>query len=154
MEYYQEIFHVKMYNERTLSGWVPAAQRANSHIFPDRERQIPSPGQEQSRGIPEKYSFASWRNASLDCVDVLHWAANATIAQLSGAEHSTVFHLHMSRVVLLAPYDSIQTLALSIAALARNRPTGLHIPSREEGKEAEQEVLHWAQRDEVSNHDH
>jgi len=141
---YQEIFHVKAYLDRPLSSWVPAAQRRPKEVSNANESIVQSEPPYISPGL------ASWRNAGLDCVDVLHWAANGKIARLSGAEHPTVLHLHMSRIILLAPYEAIQTLALSIASLAQPRTEGLRVPTKEQALEAELEVLKWAQRDEVS----
>lgn len=113
-------------------------------------RSAPTMADQPSRKwLPEDPTFASWRNASLDCVDVLHWAANGKIAQLAGAEHPTVLHLHMSRVVLLSPYESIRKLALSIVSIAQATVLETSVPGGEAGREAEREVLQWAQRDEV-----
>jgi hypothetical protein len=148
---YQEIFQIKSYCSRPLSSWIPSAQQVPPATRPGQGERHASTSQQASdrRWLPENSTFASWRNASLDCVDVLHWAANGTIALLSGAEHPTVLHLHMSRVVLLAPFSSIRTLALSVASLARPAVVGLEFPSKAQGLEAEKEVLRWAQRDEV-----
>jgi hypothetical protein len=44
-------------------------------------------------------------------MDILHWQANATIGQASGLEHPTVAFLHLSRIVLLSPINSIVRLA-------------------------------------------
>ncbi|KAH6633700.1 hypothetical protein C7974DRAFT_471779 [Boeremia exigua] len=87
----------------------------------------------------------SWRNAALDCIDVLHWAANGTIALQAGAEHPTVLHLHLSRTILLAPIDRFQTLASSVASLTQRAPS---LPSRRQtAAAAEHDILEWAQRD-------
>ncbi|KAH8897923.1 hypothetical protein GQ53DRAFT_637340 [Thozetella sp. PMI_491] len=139
---YQELYHVKTYLDRPLSAWIPSAQKKHSENGGAAETPL------QSLQQPPNPSLASWRNASLDCVDVLHWAANGTIARFSGSEHPTVFHLHMSRIVLLAPYEAIQTLARSIASLAQPRIEGLQYPTREQASTAELEILQWAQRDE------
>lgn len=100
---------------------------------------------------PDENSHAqlsSWRNAALDCIDVLHWAANATIAFQAGAEHPTVLHLHLARTVLLAPIDRIQALATSIAAISQDFPLENWVaPNGQRALAAERDVLEWAQRD-------
>lgn len=90
----------------------------------------------------------SWRNAALDCVDVLHWAANGVIAQQAGIEHATVLHLHLSRAVILAPLDQIQILAESIAAYVQGSVfKALDGSTRHTAMIAERDILEWAQRD-------
>ncbi|KAH7136648.1 hypothetical protein EDB81DRAFT_802815 [Dactylonectria macrodidyma] len=141
---YHEIELVKSYFQRPLSSWIPSAQQvprtslaSGGHL---QEAQEPS-----EKWLNELPTFAAWRNAALDCVDVLHWAANGTIALLSGAEHPTVFHLHFSRVILLVPHREILALVLFTVGSAA---THSRIPGREEARAAEQEILRWAQRDE------
>ncbi|CBX90987.1 hypothetical protein LEMA_P060210.1 [Plenodomus lingam JN3] len=130
---YREIFQLKDCFARPLSSCVPAVQPANT----------PTNGSDTDSSL-----LSSWRNASLDCVDVLHWAANGTIAQNYGVEHPTVLHLHLARTVLLAPFEEIQMLAASIAAAGREEPTEKHtIASIEKAIDAERKILHWAQRD-------
>ena len=150
---YSEIFQVKSYFSRGLSFWTPSVQRLPLEARTMMPGNSIAPDQTSRKGLPENPTYASWRNASLDCVDVLHWAANGKIASLAGAEHPTVLHLHMSRVVLLSPYESIQKLALSISSLAQMAVPDMPVPSREEGRDAEREVLQWAQRDEVGSKD-
>jgi hypothetical protein len=201
---YQQYFHVRAHLASPLSRWKPAAQtqtQAQTHSHTqtnghDHDHNHPDdttlavpgldavPEQEQGGQRPRQAAtgggqveVASWRNASLDCVDVLHWSANGTIARLSGSEHPTVFHLHMSRLVLLAPHESVQVLARSIASsslssssssqagtstartmartgdgqperMSATNPKTPRAPTREETMEAEMEVLQWAQRDE------
>lgn len=141
---YREIDQVKSYFQRPLSSWIPSAQQvprtdlaSRGHL---RETELSS-----EKWLNELPTFAAWRNAALDCVDVLHWAANGTIALLSGAEHPTVFHLHFSRVILLVPHRDILTLVLFTVGSAADISK---IPTREEAGAAEQEILRWAQRDE------
>lgn len=63
--------------------------------------------------LPEHEVFSKWRNRACDCLDLLHWAANSTVA-LRGVEHATVCHLHTARLILLTPYTHIRTLAFSL----------------------------------------
>ncbi|KPM44830.1 hypothetical protein AK830_g1695 [Neonectria ditissima] len=141
---YHEIDQVKSYFQRSLASWIPSAQQvlrpnltSGQHV-----QEMEASGDKWLNELP---TFSAWRNAALDCVDVLHWAANGTIALLSGAEHPTVFHLHFSRVILLVPYRDILTLVLFTAgSTAEVSKT----PTREDAAAAEQEILRWAQRDE------
>lgn len=69
------------------------------------------------------------------------------IAIQSGTEHPTVHHLHFSRVVLLVPVKEILVLIMSITKDAgdishQTTPANVYM--------AEQEVIRWAHRDEVS----
>lgn len=90
---------------RPLSFWNPTAKKQSL------DSAIPS-GSVWLPGIP---SYSKWRNSACDCLDILHWAANSTIAQAAGMEHPTVLHLHASRLVLLTPFREIRYLATSLA---------------------------------------
>jgi hypothetical protein len=76
----------------------------------------------------------------------MHWWANGIIALQSGMEHTTVLHLHLSRVVLLVPIDEILVIVRSMTRKANGE--SLEMPATELHK-AEGEVLRWAHRDEV-----
>ncbi|KAF5660262.1 zinc finger zas1 [Fusarium circinatum] len=125
---YQEYTTVSTYCRRPLSSWIP--------------QNNPEPRSDETQHL--QLSDSNWRNAALDCVDTLHWAANATIASLLGAEHPTVLHLHFSRVVLLVPRKAIITLAKYLKA-----PEGLRkeAASQKEALQAEREISEWAQQD-------
>ena len=146
---YREIFQIKDYFKRSLSSWIPSAQPPQTPLAESRENHGNSAEGNRSRWLTDVSIFSSWRNAALDCVDILHWAANATIAVFSGSEHPTVCHLHLARTVLLAPYDDIITLALSVGSANRIQGGRNRVPTRQEAVAAEHEVLQWAQRDEV-----
>ena len=144
-----EIFQITDYYKRQLSSWIPSAQLPHSSNITDREQSNENTEANRSKWLTDVSIFSSWRNAALDCVDTLHWAANATIALLFGAEHPTVMHLHLSRIVLLVPYDEIITLALSVGS-STSLKTGRNCrPTRQEAIAAEHEILQWVQRDEV-----
>lgn len=134
---YQEVSKVREYHARALSSWVPSLQRISQ-----------SPSDSRDLDIQNAANISNWRNAALDCVDVLHWAANSTIAKAAGVEHPTVLHLHFARVVLLAPYHSIHTLARSIINLKPDSISANRFISKDEASAAEQDVLRWAQQDE------
>jgi hypothetical protein len=93
----QRSWEVEAYYQNPLSHWDPVAQRQDSaDVLPSGAIWLPA--------IP---AFTKWQNSACDALDVLHWQANATIGQSSGLEHPTVLHLHVARVVLLAPYLDI-----------------------------------------------
>lgn len=102
---YQRMWEVGEYFRRPLSFWNPTAQKQN------RETAVPT-GSVWLPGIP---SYSKWRNSACDCLDILHWTANSTIAKAAGLEHPTVLHLHAARVVLLAPFREIRSLAAALA---------------------------------------
>ncbi|RFN54062.1 transcription factor [Fusarium flagelliforme] len=124
---YQEYSAVNTYFKRPLSSWMPQNN-------PER----------QSEDTNLLNSDSNWRNAALDCVDTLHWAANATIASLLGAEHPTVLHLHFSRVVLLVPRTMLMTLANYLKAPESERKVA---SNQQKAIQAEREISEWAQQD-------
>ncbi|KAL1627222.1 hypothetical protein SLS56_006461 [Neofusicoccum ribis] len=137
---------VAKYHRRSLASWIPSAEKP----LPEKSNSESShPSAERSLYLPENPLYSKWRNAACDCIDALHWAANATIAQNSGSEHATVFHLHASRTVLLAPFGEIGALARSMASWASkndraptDQPQPLPELTRLEGK-----VVQWVQKD-------
>jgi hypothetical protein len=139
---YREIFQLKDCFTRPLSNWVPSIQQVAT------ENSV-SPTNPLVSDCGGRSLLNSWRNAALDCVDVLHWAANGTIALQAGAEHPTVLHLHLSRTVLLAPFDKFQALADSVVSFTQDAPPNraLNLASRSQVLNAERDILEWAQRD-------
>ncbi|KAM0712397.1 hypothetical protein Q7P37_011493 [Cladosporium fusiforme] len=105
---FQRSWDVEAYFKNPLSHWEPVAQRQESaEVLPSA-----------SIWLPAISSFAKWQNSACDALDILHWQANATIGQSSGLEHPTVLHLHMARVVLLAPYLDIIAQAQSMTGIS------------------------------------
>ncbi|KAK5175644.1 uncharacterized protein LTR77_000783 [Saxophila tyrrhenica] len=103
------LFHrtwdVSRYFSNPLSQWEPTAKKqTSSEVLPTSPVWTP--------GIT---TYNRWQNSVCDCMDVLHWQANATIGQAQGLEHPTVGFLHLSRVVLLSPIDSIVRFAEAVA---------------------------------------
>lgn len=134
---YHEIRQVKTYFKRPLSAWIPSAPGLRGYQTSE-EQSWPS--------LADSETYTAWRNASLDCVDVMHWWANGIIALHSGMEHTTVLHLHLSRIVLLVPICEIMVLVRSMTdRAAGNTPE----TSATDVHKAEQEVIRWAHRDEV-----
>ncbi|KAJ9142498.1 hypothetical protein NKR23_g7305 [Pleurostoma richardsiae] len=136
---FRHIFRIRGDSKRTLYTWDPSAQKPSNDDIDDTDGSIPNPNQRDA--------LTKWQSAAMDCVDVLHWSANSTIGQLSGAEHATVFHLQFSRVVLCSPYEKLRVIAEYLGSLTQGRQEG----SRwmiEDAVKAENEVLQWAQQDE------
>lgn len=148
---YHELHQVRLYFQRPMSMWTPGSARPRQDQAPTGAGIVEViPGEVGPDSLPwlsETPHFAAWRNAALDCVDVLHWWANGIIALQSGIEHPTVFHLHFSRTVLLVPVQEIMLLVTSITNLTCSyedqeaSPTAL--------LRAEKEVIRWSHQDEV-----
>ncbi|KAL1617878.1 hypothetical protein SLS56_010800 [Neofusicoccum ribis] len=135
---YHETWTVARYHRRSLSSWIPSADDALDRSAPEYQER-PQNVADKSIYIPENPLYSKWRNAACDCLDVLHWAANATIAQHSGSEHNTVCHLHSSRVILLTPISEIVSLAKSMATSDRQSLPQL--------TKLESKVSLWVQKD-------
>jgi hypothetical protein len=102
---YHRMWEVGDYFRRPLSFWNPTAKKQS------RETAIPN-GSVWLPGIP---SYSKWRNSACDCLDILHWTANSTIAKAAGLEHPTILHLHAARLFLLAPFREMRSLATALA---------------------------------------
>ena len=98
---YHRSWEVERYLSDPLSQWEPTAQKQNSvDVLPSTPVWLPSLS-----------TFTRWQNSACDCLDILHWQADATIGLASGLEHPTVLHLHTARVILLSPFQHIVSLA-------------------------------------------
>ncbi|KAL4975380.1 fungal-specific transcription factor domain-containing protein [Aspergillus desertorum] len=102
---YHRMWEVGDYFRRPLSFWNPTAKKQSRRLA------IPS-GSVWLPGIP---SYSKWRNSACDCLDILHWTANGTIAKANGHEHPTILHLHTARIILLAPFREIRLLVNLLA---------------------------------------
>ncbi|KAG0157526.1 hypothetical protein PDIDSM_4711 [Penicillium digitatum] len=102
---YHRMWEVGDYFRRPLSFWNPTAKKQLC------DTAIP-PGSVWLPGIP---SYSNWRNSACDCLDILHWTANSTVAKAAGLEHPTILHLHTARLYLLAPFREMRSLAISLA---------------------------------------
>lgn len=94
------MWEVSDYFCHPLSFWNPTAKKQSRNLA------IPS-GSVWLPGIP---SYSKWRNSACDCLDILHWTANGTIAKANGREHPTILHLHTARIIILAPFREIRLL--------------------------------------------
>jgi len=114
---FSRAWEVEAYFGQNLSSWTPSANRET--LDPLKL--------EESVWLPSIPLYRQWRSSACDCLDVLHWNANATIGNAAGIEHATVLHLHLARVVLLTPFKEIQVLVEAIArADGRVQDSALH----------------------------
>ena len=97
----QRQFDVERFVGSPLSAWEPTAEKQDSAAL------LPK----QPIWFPSIAMYNKWQNSACDCLDILHWQANATIGKASGYEHPTVLHLHIARIILLAPMKNIVMLA-------------------------------------------
>ncbi|GAM89002.1 hypothetical protein ANO11243_070360 [Dothideomycetidae sp. 11243] len=107
--------HVKSYSVHHLSNpmshWTPrAAKQDLSSIHAFREPVF----------LPAEPSYFRWRNATCDCLDILHWRANSVTGASSGVEHPTLLHLHLARIILLTPFREICNLAFGLTGINMN----------------------------------
>lgn len=66
----------------------------------------------QSQPQPQQMSMYSfWRDSVMESLELLDWSANSMVNAASGMEHPTLLHLHLARIVLFAPFQSICDLA-------------------------------------------
>ncbi|KAK6007706.1 hypothetical protein QM012_004520 [Aureobasidium pullulans] len=66
----------------------------------------------QSQPGPQQMSvYAFWRGSIEQSLELLEWSANSMVNAASGMEHPTLLHLHLARIVLFAPFQSICDLA-------------------------------------------
>ncbi|KAK0124407.1 hypothetical protein ONS95_009368 [Cadophora gregata] len=97
---FHRTWEVEKYLKQPLTLWTPTAEKQSLQVI---EKHIPI-------WLPGNSIYSKWRNSACDCLDVLHWHANSVIGAASGMEHPTVLHLHLARVILLTPIQSILEL--------------------------------------------
>ncbi|KAK6222882.1 hypothetical protein LQW54_000692 [Pestalotiopsis sp. IQ-011] len=119
-------------SQSQLMSWTPSATIENRAKTYERGETWP----------PSSNLLSQWRNSACDCLDILHWSANSTALGQWGWEHPTIFHLHLSRLLILTPLRHIQTLATpSPSQDAASQPaTDRHARAREY-------VLRWYLQD-------
>lgn len=101
---YQRTWEVASYFINPLSSWAPTAKKQS----------VDSAIPHAPPWLPGHPIYSKWRNSACDCLDILHWMANETIAKAAGSEHPTVLHLHLARIILLVPISELRTLATSL----------------------------------------
>ncbi|KAK0388003.1 hypothetical protein NLU13_4247 [Sarocladium strictum] len=122
---------VKQY-QTGLASWIPSASS---------QKRAPSRRVEET-WPPCLPILSRWRNSACDCLDVLHWNANSISARDGGWETFTIFHLHFSRLVLLAPLGPLRVLACpGTTGRSASVRHALAI------QEARQKILNWAIND-------
>lgn len=89
-----------------LNSWTPTA-------LPQQHLGLPSMYQEW---LPRTQLASKWRNSACDCLDILHWPANGKTARNGGFENHIILQLHLARLLILAPVDSVQTFAASASS--------------------------------------
>jgi hypothetical protein len=66
----------------------------------------------QSQPQPHQISmYTRWRTSASESLDILEWSANNVVNAANGLEHPTLLHLHLARIVLFAPFQTICDLA-------------------------------------------
>lgn len=122
---------------QSLSSLEPSTQKqASSDIQPKLPVWPPS--------VP---LFNRWRNSACDCLDILHWSANSTIGLASGMEHPTVLHLHLARIILLAPMDDIILFSHYLIRSSKDSVRLLRPVSSAEAEEHRRVIQRWALQD-------
>ncbi|KAB8542081.1 hypothetical protein FH972_025544 [Carpinus fangiana] len=128
---YRQACDVFSQSQSHLSSWQPEALAEGSKSLKHES--------EPSQWGPEIPHFSKWRNAACDCLDVLHWHANAVIGAASGHEHPTVLFLHMARVLMLSPIDQIRKLVMNLS--------GKRTPSKTDIEKLSQHLVKWTHQD-------
>ncbi len=101
---YQKTWDTGKHLKQPLSDWVPTAKTRGFLSTPSKD----------TFWLPSYPLYENWRNSACDCLDVLHWHASSLVAKASGLEHTAVLHLHLARVILLAPFQEIHDLVSSL----------------------------------------
>ncbi|KAH6691852.1 hypothetical protein EV126DRAFT_89396 [Verticillium dahliae] len=96
-----------------LSSWIPSASINKRPHSEHLEETWP----------PSLPILSKWRNSACDCMDILHWDANSMAARAGGWEHPIILHLHLSRLLILAPVEHAQVLTTTLAYRAQSRPS-------------------------------
>ena len=130
----RQTWNILEHSRSRTSSWESQATPGTQS--PIEERPQPSIDHAWAPAIP---LFAKWRNAACDALDVLHWQASAMIGINSGLEHPTVLFLHLSRVILLSPFESIREMALALSSQK--------ILTKQQISATSQEIARWAQED-------
>ncbi|ETI28105.1 hypothetical protein G647_00554 [Cladophialophora carrionii CBS 160.54] len=122
---------------QSLSKLEPSAQKQASHDIEPRSPVWP----------PSVPLFNRWRNSACDCLDILHWRANETIGAACGMEHPTVLHLHLARVILLAPMRDIILFSHHLIRSSKDAIRLFPCVSSAEAEEHCRLIQRWALQD-------
>lgn len=117
-------------------------QQPLSRFEPSAEKRRSSEMNIQPVWAPSVPVYMKWRNSACDCLDILHWQANAAIGMAAGLEPAKVMHLHFARILMLVPLDQLLGLARMInIPFASSADTGKSSPEEIEMKRA---IQRWA----------
>ncbi|KAH0278534.1 hypothetical protein KCU91_g2394, partial [Aureobasidium melanogenum] len=98
--------------------------------------------------LPSDPEYQKWRNKALDCLDTLHWGTHGVIARLQGLEPPAVLHLHMSRLVLLVPYQDVYDLMCEVVSSHGNDASFAHVGnSRSRREDLVAKIWLWISKD-------
>lgn len=100
----QRTREVASYFNNPLSSWTPTAKKQSKDSALGHD----------TPWLPSHPIYAKWRNSACDCLDILHWTANETVARAAGSEHPTILHLHLARIILLVPIQELRQLSESL----------------------------------------
>ena len=134
---YRRTWEVAKYHKHNLSNWTPSAQ-----ITEQPSEKLTH----LSTWLPANPIFSKWRNSACDCLDVLHWSANSNVALNEGVEHPTILHLHLARLILLAPVITLRNIASSIVRSSRHLDSRGVLPGTLDNKERV-EMMGWVDQD-------
>ena len=102
---YSRSWEVTRHLTNPMNHWMPTASKQELNTISAFREPIWLPGES---------SYSRWRNATCDCLDILHWRANSVTGAASGVEHPTLSHLHLARIILLTPFQAICDLAYGL----------------------------------------
>ncbi|KAL1903038.1 hypothetical protein Sste5346_000951 [Sporothrix stenoceras] len=142
---YRQTNEVVAQSRNQLLSWTPSAevQPRKSHTGGAQEKENDDNDNDDESWPHLKHPVLHrWRNGASDCLDVLHWSANARAAQAAGCEHPTVLFLHLARLLLLTPLRSIQVLADEAATASATEDRGRRYLYAQAGSRVRQWTLH------------
>ncbi|KAF2156950.1 hypothetical protein K461DRAFT_7805 [Myriangium duriaei CBS 260.36] len=111
---YSASWSIQTHLSNPMSHWTPRATKLDLNTLPSFREPI---------FLPSEPSYFRWRNATCDCLDILHWRANSVTGASSGVEHPTLLHLHLARIILLTPFREICNLAFGLSGMTMNVTT-------------------------------
>lgn len=134
---FHRTWEIKATATQSLSLFEPSAQKQTSH---ENQSKIPI-------WPPANPLFNRWRNSACDCLDILHWSANAMIGASSGMEHPTVLHLHLARIVLLVPLNDIILFSHYLIRSSKESSRLFPAVTSAEAEERRRSIQRWAIQD-------
>ena len=135
---YSRSWDVSRHLSNPLNHWITTAAKQDLDSIPAfRHGPI---------WLPDDPTYFRWRNATCDCLDILHWRANSVTGAASGVEHPTLLHLHLARIVLLTPFRAIFDLAYGLTRQHLN--SGAAVPDAAANIERNRAIVRrWAETD-------